>query len=103
MLGYLAADWFFILPHNAFSALNLATTGTYFLVGLGIAFFTQMMHLAQDRARGERAEARDRQGELEREIEERRRVEQEREHLFEQLVTARARVEAVLRRCRPES
>lgn len=97
VLGYLAADWFFILPHNAFSALNLATTGTYFLVGLGIAFFTQMMHLAQDRAEASAAEARDRQGELEREIEERRRVEKEREHLFDELVTARARLEAVLR------
>jgi two-component system CheB/CheR fusion protein len=98
VLGYLAADWFFIAPHNAFSALNLANTGTYFFVGLAIAFFTQMMHSAQDRAEVSAAEARDRQGELEREIVERRRVQQEREHLLEELRTARARLEAVLRR-----
>ena len=89
VLGYLAADWFFIPPHNAFSALNLANTGTYFFVGLAIAFFTQMMHSAQDRAEASAAEARDRQEELEREIIERRRVEREREQLLEQLQTAR--------------
>ena len=97
VLGYLAADWFFILPHNAFSTLNLANTGTYFFVGLAIAFFTQMMHSAEDRAVASAAEARDRQGELEREIIERRRVESERERLLEELLTARGRLEAVLR------
>ena len=97
VLGYLAADWFFIPPHHAFSALNLANTGTYFFVGLATAFFTQMMHSAQDRAEASAAEARDRQGELEREIVERRRIEREREHLLEQLRTARGRLEAVLR------
>ena len=97
VLGYLAADWFIIPPQNAFSALNLANTGTYFFVGLAIAFFTQMMHSAQDRAEASAAEGRDRQRELEREIVERKRVEDERELLLEQLSTARGRLEAVLR------
>ena len=97
VLGYLAGDWFFIPPHHAFSALNVANTGTYFFAGLAIAFFTQMMHSAQDRAEASAAEARDRQRELEREIVERRRIEREREHLLEQLRTARGRLEAVLR------
>jgi signal transduction histidine kinase len=75
VLGYLAADWFFIAPHNAFSALNLANTGTYLFVGLAIAFFNQMMHSAQDRARASAAESRQRQLELEREVIERQRAE----------------------------
>ena len=90
VLGYLAADWFFIPPHNEFSALNVTNTGTYFFVGLAIAFFTQMMHSAQDRAVASAAEAHDKQRDLEREIAERRRIEQEREHLLEQLLMARA-------------
>jgi signal transduction histidine kinase len=97
VLGYLAADWFVIPPHNAFSALNLVNTGTYFFAGLAIAFFTQMMQSAQDRAEASAAEARDRQQELEHEIVERRRAEQEREQLLEELLTARGRLEAVLR------
>ncbi|WP_422931818.1 ATP-binding protein [Singulisphaera sp. PoT] len=97
VLGYLAADWFFISPHNAFSALNLANTGIYFFVGLSIAFFTQMMHLAQDRAEVNAARANERQSELEQEIVERRRVELERERLFDELRNAQERLEAVLR------
>ncbi|QEH33430.1 Signal transduction histidine-protein kinase/phosphatase DegS [Aquisphaera giovannonii] len=96
-LGYLAGDWFFVRPQNTFSALNLANTGTYFFVGFAIAFFTQMLHAAQARAEANAAELRDRQGELEHEIAERRRVETEREHLFGELSTARGRLEAVLR------
>ena len=56
-----------------------------------------MMHAAQDRAEASAAEARDRQRELEREIVERKRIEREREHLLEELRTARGRLEAVLR------
>jgi two-component system CheB/CheR fusion protein len=97
VLGYLAGDWFFVFPNHEFSPLNLAHTGTYFFAGLAIAFFTQMMHSAQDRAEASAIEARDRQNELEREIIERRRIEREREHLLEQLRTARGRLEAVLR------
>jgi signal transduction histidine kinase len=83
ILGYLAGDWFFVQPHHTFSALNLANTGAYFFVGLAIAVFTQMMHTAQDRAEASAQEARDRQ--------------REREQLFEELLTARGRLEAVLR------
>ena len=103
VLGYLAADWFFVLPHNEFSALNLANTGTYFFVGLAIAFFTQMMHSAQDRAVASAAEARDRQRELEREIDERQRVEREREHLLEELTTAAGGSKLSCGRCPPGS
>jgi two-component system CheB/CheR fusion protein len=98
VLGYLAADWYFIAPHHAFSALDLANTGTYFFVGLAIALFNQMMRSAQDRAEASTAEARDRQRELEREIIERRRIEREREQLLEQLLTAQGRLEAVVHR-----
>lgn len=97
VLGYLAADWFFVPPHNSLSELNVTNAGMYFFVGLAIALFTQMMHAAQDRAEASAADARDRQGELEREVLERRRVELEREHLVDELRTAQARLEAVLR------
>ena len=65
VLGYLAADWFFIPPHNTFSALNLLTTGTYFFVGLVMALLNHMMHSAQDRAHASTVEARDKQEKLE--------------------------------------
>ncbi len=97
VLGYLAADWFFIAPHNEFSPLNLANTGTYGFVSLAISWFTHMMHSAQDRAEASARQARLRRDELEREIVERRRVERDREHLLEELRTARGRLEAVLR------
>lgn len=97
VLGYLAADWFFIAPHNALSTLNLAHTGTYFFVGLAIALFNQIMRTAQARAEASAAVALVRQGELEQEIVERRRVERERELLLDQLRTAQGRLEAVLR------
>ncbi|MHC5540704.1 DUF4118 domain-containing protein, partial [Singulisphaera rosea] len=84
VLGYLAADWFFIAPQKAFSELNLANTGTYFFVGLAIAFFTHMMHAAQDRAEASAAEASERREELEREAVERRRMEGERERLVDE-------------------
>lgn len=97
VLGYLAADWYFIVPRNSFSDLNLAHTGVYFFVGLAIAFFTHMMHVAQDRAEASALEARERREELELEAAQRRRVELEREHLVDELRTARGRLEAVLR------
>ncbi len=97
VLGYLVADWFFVPPQHSFSEPNLTNTGMYFLVGLAIAFFTQMTHSAHDRAEASAEQARDRQEELEREIDERRRVETERERLVELLQTARGRLEAVLR------
>ncbi len=97
VLGYVAADWFFIPPQHTFSGLNLTNAGMYFFVGLAIAFFTHIMHLAQDRAEASTLEAIDRQHRLKQEVAERQRVEQERESLLGQLVTARARLEAVLR------
>jgi two-component system CheB/CheR fusion protein len=97
VLGYLLGDFFFVPPDLSFSAFDVSNTGTYFSVCLAITFFTHMMHAAEDRAQASAAEARDRQHDLEREIAERHRVEQEREHLLEQLRTARERLEAVLR------
>lgn len=97
VLGYLAADWFFVRPHYTFSGLNVTNTGMYFFVGLAIAFFTHMMHLAQDRAEVSAGEAQQRQRELEREIVERQRAEEQRAQLLGQLEAARERLEAVLR------
>ncbi len=73
VLGFLAADWFFIAPGHTVWVKTVGDAidiGSYFLVSLAIAFFSHAMYRAHERTRA-------RSRELEREIAERKRAEEE--------------------------
>ena len=76
VLSYLAADWFFAAPRHAFDFQHFADGdlmglgGFFCLLYLAIAFTSRALHVARDRAEA-------RQQTLAREIEERKRIQQE--------------------------
>jgi signal transduction histidine kinase len=80
VLGFLLADWSFVLPIHSFSsiaAVNLGGTISFFLVGSTIIFFGRSMRLARERADANAREAIANQKQLEQEVAERRRIEAE--------------------------
>jgi signal transduction histidine kinase len=79
-LGFLLADWSFVLPLHSFSSIaaaNLGGTITFFLIGFTIIFFGRSMRLARDSADASASEAIANQKLLELEVAERRRIEAE--------------------------
>ena len=79
VLGYLAADWFFIPPRGQISMVGVTPdvvvgAAVYFAVGVGTALIGGSMRAAEHRAAATAAEAEARSRALEAEIRERKRI-----------------------------
>jgi signal transduction histidine kinase len=89
-LGFLLADWFFVEPARSFALGDKTDIGAnlfYFFVCLSIILFGRSMHLARRRATLSVAEAVRHQKQLEQEVAERRRAEEEVRRLNSELET----------------
>ena len=80
VLGFFLIDWFFIPPRHSFEmrdTTHAAGNLSYMFVGLSIILFGRSLHLARRRADENAREAKDHEKQLEQEVIERRRAEEE--------------------------
>jgi K+-sensing histidine kinase KdpD len=80
LMGFLLCNWFFVAPRHSFTmtdASNLIAHVSYFFVSFSIIFFGRHMHLARQRADANAQKAIDHQKQLEREVLDRKRAEEE--------------------------
>jgi signal transduction histidine kinase len=89
-LGFLAAEWFFVgLAHASWTNISMVNAVAYFLVTLPIAVFSHTLHKAREQAVA-------RQEELEREIGERSKAEEELRNAYAELGRQTAGTMAVM-------
>jgi len=78
--GYFVGDWFFVPPtHSLFfgDAMSLKGNFSFMLIGVTVILFARSMHLARDRADAHARQAIRHQKQLEEEVTERKRAEEE--------------------------